>query len=209
METLRRPRKKNARPRTVDIIAVRERQRKRRRATDNLAGGVVLRAVARADVLKLGAVPRDDAAEVGANGVDGVVLERLVLLHDEVVGVALEALHKCAVRVRVSLGPRGGFDIVAERVLCDKAGAATNARWRDKEVHKAASEPQHRHASTANKHKVHDRAALHVRHEVISSGRHLHWRMARLHGAADIDLGGHNQAGGRGEGAEEKAALHL
>lgn len=50
---------------------MREGERERRRATHDLAGGGVLRAVARADVLELGAVPRDDAAQVRACGEEG------------------------------------------------------------------------------------------------------------------------------------------
>lgn len=50
----------------IHLVEVRESERERRRAADDLAGGGVLRAVARADVLELGAVPWDDAAEVGA-----------------------------------------------------------------------------------------------------------------------------------------------
>jgi len=80
----------------VDIVAVGKRERERRRAADHLAGRVVLGAVARAHVLVLSAVPRHDAAKVGADGVDGVVLERAVLLGDQVVGIALEALDERA-----------------------------------------------------------------------------------------------------------------
>lgn len=55
-------------------------------------GLVVLGAVAGADELVLGLVPGDDATQVGAHGVEAVVLDALVLLHDQVGGVTLEAL---------------------------------------------------------------------------------------------------------------------
>ena len=50
----------------VDGVAVSKGEREGRRATDNLASGSVLGAVARANVLELGTVPRDNAAKVGA-----------------------------------------------------------------------------------------------------------------------------------------------
>jgi hypothetical protein len=50
----------------IHLVEVREGKRERRRAADNLASGGVLRAVARANVLELSAVPWDDAAEVSA-----------------------------------------------------------------------------------------------------------------------------------------------
>lgn len=63
----------------------------RRRSTDHLALVVVLGSVAGADELVLGAVPRHDAAEVSAHGVDPVGGQRLVLLHHQVRRVTLHA----------------------------------------------------------------------------------------------------------------------
>ncbi len=61
-------------------------------ATHARTGLVVLGAVARAHELVLGLVPGHDAAEVRADGVEAVLLDGLVLLHDQVRRVALEAL---------------------------------------------------------------------------------------------------------------------
>ena len=73
----------------VSVVHVSERERERGRAAHDLALVVVLRAVARAHELVLGLVPRHDAAKVGAHSVEAVGLNRLVLLHDQVGGIAL------------------------------------------------------------------------------------------------------------------------
>ena len=70
----------------------------RRRSTDHLALVVVLGSVAGADELVLGAVPRHDAAEVSAHGVDPVGGQRLVLLHHQVRGVTLHARRRTQTR---------------------------------------------------------------------------------------------------------------
>merc|ERR1719326_2518407 len=138
----------------VGRVAVRERERERRRATDDLASKVILRAVARADVLVGGAVPRHDAAKVRAHSVDRVVLDAAVLLHDQVVRVALQALHQTAGRVRPLLGPLSALDLVAERVLRLDATAAAAATGRDEEVHEATAKPANRQRRTAKQHKI-------------------------------------------------------
>lgn len=53
-------------------------------ATDDLSGSIILRTVARADELLLGLVPWYDAPQVCAYGVQGIALDGLVLLDDEV-----------------------------------------------------------------------------------------------------------------------------
>ena len=70
----------------------------RRRSTDHLALVVVLGSVAGADELVLGAIPRHDAAEVSAHGVDPVGGQRLVLLHHQVRGVTLHARRRTQTR---------------------------------------------------------------------------------------------------------------
>lgn len=61
----------------------------RRGPADDLALVVVLAAVARALELVLSLVPGDDAAQVRAHGVQAVVSQGAVVLHDQVRGVAL------------------------------------------------------------------------------------------------------------------------
>jgi hypothetical protein len=60
-------------------------------STDDLALVVVLGTVAGAEELVLGGVPRHHASQVGADGVDPVGGQRLVLLHHQVRGVTLHA----------------------------------------------------------------------------------------------------------------------
>mmetsp|Transcript_27743 Transcript_27743/g.70741 ORF Transcript_27743/g.70741 Transcript_27743/m.70741 type:complete len:237 (-) Transcript_27743:9-719(-) len=191
----------------VDIVAVGKRERERRRAADHLAGRVVLGAVARAHVLVLSAVPRHDAAKVGADGVDGVVLERAVLLGDQVVGIALEALDERALREGVGLGPDGRLHVVTERIFGREAATATASARRNEEVDEATSHPQHGDASAAEEDKVHDGAALHVRDEAVG-GRHGDRRSGlggRAHGLHRRDREG-IRARDKSEGGE--AAHH-
>ena len=80
----------------INVVAMRKREREGRWATDNLAGRVILRSVARAHVLVLGTVPWNDAAKVRADSVDSIVLERTVLLHDEIMRIALRTSYAYA-----------------------------------------------------------------------------------------------------------------
>ena len=176
-EVLLRPRPERDLPALV--VAVRERERERRRAADHLAVEVVLRAVARALVLERGDVPRHDAAEVRAHGVDREVGERVVLLHDQVVRVALEALDELARRVRHVLDPLRDVHLVAERVLREQPAAAAAAARRHEEVDEAAAQPAHRQRRARHQHEVHHVAALHVGHEAAGR-RHADERRARL-----------------------------
>ena len=70
-------------------VGVREGEGQGRGAADHLTLVVVLGAVARALELVLGFVPGHDAAEVGAHGVEAVVLDAAVILDDDVGGVTL------------------------------------------------------------------------------------------------------------------------
>lgn len=70
-------------------VGVREGEGQGRGAADHLTLVVVLGAVARALELVLGFVPGHDAAEVGAHGVEAVVLDGAVILDDDVGGVTL------------------------------------------------------------------------------------------------------------------------
>lgn len=74
--------------RLVDV-GVREGEGEGRGAADHLTLVVVLGAVARALELVLSLVPGHDASEVGAHGVEAVVLDGAVILDDDVGGVTL------------------------------------------------------------------------------------------------------------------------
>lgn len=108
----------------VADLGVGERERQRRRAAHLLARRVVLGAVARAHELVLGLVPRHDAAQVRADGVEAVLLDLAALGHDQVGRVALEALRELAGSRLVRLEPGRGLDVVAGRVLGGLAAAA-------------------------------------------------------------------------------------
>lgn len=77
-------------------VDVREREGQRRRATDDLALGVVLGTVAGALELVLGRDPGNDAAKMGADGVQAEALDLAVGVHDEVRGVTLQAWDSCS-----------------------------------------------------------------------------------------------------------------
>mmetsp|Transcript_26622 Transcript_26622/g.83302 ORF Transcript_26622/g.83302 Transcript_26622/m.83302 type:complete len:348 (-) Transcript_26622:187-1230(-) len=163
------------RPRGEDDLAilvldVGEGEGERGRAAHDLALLVVLGAVARAHELALGGVPGHDAAEVGAHGGEAVVLERLVVVHDEVGGVTLEALHELASARVVGAQPATLRHVVTEGVLGDRTGAAAAAAGRHEK-----GDVRHGHAEAGNAHGrredgVHHVTAVHVRHEGICLG---------------------------------------
>mmetsp|Transcript_10188 Transcript_10188/g.21653 ORF Transcript_10188/g.21653 Transcript_10188/m.21653 type:complete len:255 (+) Transcript_10188:208-972(+) len=193
----------------VDLVAVRQRERQGSGPTDHLAGGVVLRAVARAHVLVRRAVPRHDAAEVRAHSVDGVVLEAAILLDDQVVRVALQALHQRARGVGELLRPIRALHVVTKSVLGEDAAPATSAGVGDEEEDESTEHPQHGHPCSAKEHQVHDGTPLHVRHKVISSGGHRDGR--GRDGAGDPRGGAGGRCDERGGGAdegEEEERLH-
>mmetsp|Transcript_26621 Transcript_26621/g.83298 ORF Transcript_26621/g.83298 Transcript_26621/m.83298 type:complete len:330 (-) Transcript_26621:163-1152(-) len=172
------------RPRGEDDLAilvldVGEGEGERGRAAHDLALLVVLGAVARAHELALGGVPGHDAAEVGAHGGEAVVLERLVVVHDEVGGVTLEALHELASARVVGAQPATLRHVVTEGVLGDRTGAAAAAAGRHEK-----GDVRHGHAEAGNAHGrredgVHHVTAVHVRHEGILRGGHGHGAAAR------------------------------
>eukprot|EP00302_Diacronema_sp_CCMP2436_P001132 CAMPEP_0179843664 /NCGR_PEP_ID=MMETSP0982-20121206/3846_1 /TAXON_ID=483367 /ORGANISM="non described non described, Strain CCMP 2436" /LENGTH=366 /DNA_ID=CAMNT_0021728149 /DNA_START=74 /DNA_END=1175 /DNA_ORIENTATION=+ len=189
---------------------VRESERERRRATDHHAGVVVLRAVARADILVACGVPGDDASKVRAHGVDRVGLDLLVGGHDQVGRVALKALDEFAVASRVRREPLLHRHIIAKRVTRHDATARAAAARGEEEVCKSTRKPEARHRRHSDEEQVHNVAALHVGDEVVTGGgghggrsaagdrRVLHRRDAR------------GEARGRREGArEDEGAKHV
>lgn len=112
-------------------------ERKRGRSADDLACRVVLGAMAGAHELVLCLIPRHDATQMGANGVERVVLEvGLVVGDNEVGGIAAETLDELARAGKM------GFDVlllpngVAERVLRDRASGAASFGFGHEEVGK-------------------------------------------------------------------------
>lgn len=85
----------------VDNVAVGESKGKRGGTADLLALGVVLRTVAWAHELVLGVVPGDDASQMGAHGVDTVLLNAAVTSDHKVSGLTLQyrwtKLNECQV----------------------------------------------------------------------------------------------------------------
>lgn len=96
---------------------VRERQGERRRAANHLALRVVLGTVARALELVFSLVPRHDATEVRAHGVQAEVGQGAIRLDDEVRRITLQALREGVVAREVRLQPSGALDVVAVRIL--------------------------------------------------------------------------------------------
>ena len=116
-------------------LDVRESKAERRGSTDLESGRVVLRAVARAHELVLRGVPRHDASQVRAHGVQSVLLDRLVLLDNQVRGIALQALREGVIARQVGLQPRRLLDVVAVGILrrltsTTTAGAVRTERYK-------------------------------------------------------------------------------
>ena len=112
---------------------MRERERQRRRAAHDLARLVVLRAVAGAHELVRGLVPRHDAAQVRADGVDAVVADLLVVVDNQVGRVALEALDELSAPDLVRVEPALERHLVAGLGQGGQAAAAAAAAARDEE----------------------------------------------------------------------------
>ena len=126
-----------------------KRQRKRRRTSDHLPFGVVLRAVARALELVFSLVPRDDATQVRAHRAQAVVSQSAVRLHDEVRRVALQALRQRVIARQVRLQPSGSFDVIALRILCGLTGTTTAGAVKhgnEREVSDASSRERSRNS---------------------------------------------------------------
>mmetsp|Transcript_14424 Transcript_14424/g.38259 ORF Transcript_14424/g.38259 Transcript_14424/m.38259 type:complete len:246 (+) Transcript_14424:73-810(+) len=182
---------------------VAERQGQRRRAADNLALVVVLRAVARADEPVRLPVPGHDAAQVGADRVDAEVLDARLRGHD-VGGIALQALDKLTLVELVGLHPHVKLHGVAVLVASrdGTAGAAANLREEVEDV--AAGQHGNGDGAGRDRDEVHQHAALHVRHEAgVLAGVH------RDRGAGGGGHGGaHEGHGGDVERAQRQGAQH-
>merc|ERR1712100_528813 len=99
-------------------------QRERGRATNHLAGGVVLTAMARAHELVGTTVPGNDATEVGADGVDAVAADGVLAFDDQIGGITLEALYKAAIAFGVTGEPTAGCDGIAQLIFGTGSTAA-------------------------------------------------------------------------------------
>mmetsp|Transcript_28493 Transcript_28493/g.70224 ORF Transcript_28493/g.70224 Transcript_28493/m.70224 type:complete len:254 (+) Transcript_28493:229-990(+) len=194
-------------------LGVRQSQGQRRRPADHLALVVVLGPVARALELVLRLVPGHDAAEVGAHGVQAVVLDGAVVLHDDVRGVTLEALGQGAVAGQVGLEPRPLLDLVAVGVLGRLARAAAARARGHEEVGEAAEQGGAGQAERAHQQQVHHVTLAHVRHvlgvhRARHSARALH-SLGRHRGSlargqpagvgAELGRGAHGRGGGESE----------
>jgi len=95
---------------------VSEGQRERSWTADNLTLVVVLRAVARAHEFILSSVPGHNATQMGADGVDAVLLNGAVSGDNEVGGLTLETLGEGAVVGEMGLEPLGGLHRERSRI---------------------------------------------------------------------------------------------
>ena len=73
-------------------------------ASDDFAGVVVLGAVAGAHVFVGSSVPRDDATQVSADCVDGIIF-KAIGLDNQVVSITLETLNKISITCLMSCKP--------------------------------------------------------------------------------------------------------
>mmetsp|Transcript_14951 Transcript_14951/g.48812 ORF Transcript_14951/g.48812 Transcript_14951/m.48812 type:complete len:285 (-) Transcript_14951:8-862(-) len=159
------------------FVDVREGQGQRSRAADDPPRLGVLGAVARADVLVGGLVPGDDAAEVCADAVYGVVADLGSVVDDEVEGVGLEALDEVAVADGVRLEPGPGLDGFAELGAGGRHSnfAALRRRYEHHEVGHGDGEGRRQDAAEEED-VVHQLALRHVRDE---RGRRRRRRLCR------------------------------
>mmetsp|Transcript_35399 Transcript_35399/g.78577 ORF Transcript_35399/g.78577 Transcript_35399/m.78577 type:complete len:297 (+) Transcript_35399:139-1029(+) len=145
-------------------VSVCQGQRQGSRAADHLALSVVLGAVAWALELVLSTNPRDDAAQVGAHGVDTEVLNVAILVHHQVGWVTLQALGQRVVTLGVGLQPLGSLDVVAQGILGSLAATSTTGALGDEEQGVGHSQSTHGQADASQEDQVHGIPLGHVRH---------------------------------------------
>mmetsp|Transcript_14545 Transcript_14545/g.38911 ORF Transcript_14545/g.38911 Transcript_14545/m.38911 type:complete len:256 (-) Transcript_14545:16-783(-) len=160
-------------------LSVSDGERKRGRTTGDLAVLIILRAVAWALVLLLRKVPRNDAAQMGAGGVDSERLDLLIITCNEPVRITLQALHELALTGASLLKELRGLDIISERVLRGQSTAGTARLRRHEKARVQAEANSGRRADGTREKKVHGSALGHVRHHRVR-GRHRDARVARL-----------------------------
>mmetsp|Transcript_2988 Transcript_2988/g.8669 ORF Transcript_2988/g.8669 Transcript_2988/m.8669 type:complete len:226 (+) Transcript_2988:172-849(+) len=184
-------------------IAVGKGEGKGSGAANDGTGGGVLGSMAGAHELVVGGGPRDDAAKVGADGVEAVGLKGLVVLDDKVSGISLEALGEGAVTDgllgKVVLGEK----VVAKGVLGgDAASSAAGARG-EEEGDVGDGKSADGNCGTSDKDQVHEVTTVLVDVELVGGLGHV---------KADGRAGGGNLSRGKGgggasEGGEESGAL--
>ena len=141
-------------------------------SSNDFAGLVILRAVAWAHIFVGGSVPWNNAAQMGADGIDSIV-SNTIFGRDEVMGITFETLNQLSVTWLMFRLPACEFDLVAVGIESSDTSSATTLGWWDEEVDKATAHPADWKCSSSQKDEVHNRSSLHVWDKFVStSGSH-------------------------------------
>lgn len=131
--------------------------------------------MAGAHKLVLRLVPRDDAPEMGAHGVERIVLEvGLIVVDNEIGGISAEALDKLP---RASIMAReviSLFDTIAEGVLRNDSAASTARGLGHEEIRERVQRTKRDRRGSTGKEQVHGIALGHVGDHVpgVAGGGH-------------------------------------
>ena len=112
------------------------------------------------DALVLRTVPRDDAAQVRAHGVERIGLKCAVWLDNQIVRIALQALHQLAPTRLVRIQPALEGHVVADRVLRHETAAAASGTGRVEVVQEGAAQGAHGGCDGPEEDQVHQVALL-------------------------------------------------
>lgn len=106
-------------------------QTERSWTSDDLTGLVILRAVAWTHVLVGGSIPWNDATQVSAHGVDGIVSDA-ILSSDQIVSITLKTLDQLSVTWLMCSLPRFELDLVTIGIKSSESSGTTSlGRWNE------------------------------------------------------------------------------
>jgi len=143
-------------------VAVRKSKGKRSRSTNDVSIGGVLGTVARAHELVVGGGPWDDATQVGADGIETVALERLVILDNKVCGISLQSLGKGSVTCWLLREVGLVHDVVTEGILGRDTTSATSGTRGDEEQDVRDADGSDREGTGSEKNQVHQESTFFV-----------------------------------------------
>mmetsp|Transcript_36250 Transcript_36250/g.58592 ORF Transcript_36250/g.58592 Transcript_36250/m.58592 type:complete len:235 (+) Transcript_36250:392-1096(+) len=147
-------------------VGVCESETKRSGTTNDLSGLIVLRTVARADEFLRVRVPRNDTAEMCANGAQTIALQQTVFFNYQIGGVAFEALSQGAVSGLVIHEILLSRNWVSESIASNESAAPTSGAGRCEEKSENAQHLAGRESKGAEQKEVHRGALSHIRHFV-------------------------------------------
>jgi hypothetical protein len=123
---------------------------------------------------------------VGADGIDAVAADGVRALHDQVGGIAFQALDQAAIAFLVGGQPPGGGNDIAELILGGGAAAAAAGLGGNEVVHHRVEGSQGNPCDGPEGQQVHELATAHPRHITVRSARWYLGHTGRLWGHGNV-----------------------